>query len=162
MDILFFQNSYAIFAHILQHYHDFQSNVALFPKVVQAYTQTYLLGGRIKQISCQSGPELSVTIHKISTSWTLDGEPNTICGEFVLEVGFTDSLCFQKCSGRKWNILKAAFELVFNNLFTSIRCAWIYCVSWDTYFFFIFFLFFFFIFIFFYFFLFFLFFFIFF
>ena len=29
--MLFFQNPYAIFAHILQHYHDFQSNVAIFP-----------------------------------------------------------------------------------------------------------------------------------
>ena len=28
--LLFFQNPYAIFAHILQHYHDFQSNVAIF------------------------------------------------------------------------------------------------------------------------------------
>ena len=34
--LLFFQNPYATFAHILQHYHDFQSNVAIFPSVVQA------------------------------------------------------------------------------------------------------------------------------
>lgn len=32
---------FAIFSHILQHYHDFQSNVAIFPSVVQAYTQPY-------------------------------------------------------------------------------------------------------------------------
>ena len=37
----------------LQHYHDFQSNVAIFPSVVQAYTQPYSFGGRIKLIICQ-------------------------------------------------------------------------------------------------------------
>ena len=67
--LLFFQNPYVIFAHILQHYHDFQSNVAIFPKVVQAYTQPCSYGGRIKQIICQIRHELSVTIHDISTSW---------------------------------------------------------------------------------------------
>ena len=45
---LFFQNPYAIFAHILQHFHDFRSNVAIFPGVVQAF------GGRIKLIICQT------------------------------------------------------------------------------------------------------------
>ena len=35
--LLFFQNPRAIFAHVVQHYHDFQSNVAIFPSVVQAY-----------------------------------------------------------------------------------------------------------------------------
>ena len=35
--ILFCQNQYAIFEYILQHYHDFLSNVAIFPSVVQAY-----------------------------------------------------------------------------------------------------------------------------
>ena len=29
--LLFFQNPYSIFTHILQHYHDLQSNVAIFP-----------------------------------------------------------------------------------------------------------------------------------
>ena len=31
---LFFENPYAIFAHILKHYHDFQSNVAIFSSLV--------------------------------------------------------------------------------------------------------------------------------
>ena len=40
--LLFFRNSYAIFAHILQHYHDFQSNVAIFTSVVQVYVESYI------------------------------------------------------------------------------------------------------------------------
>ena len=67
--LFFFQNPYAIFAHILQHYHDFQSNVAVFPSVVQAYTQPYSFSVRIKLIICQIRHELSVTIHEISTGW---------------------------------------------------------------------------------------------
>ena len=45
--------------------------------VVQAYTQPYLFGGRIKLIICQIRQELSFTIQEISTSWkkTLDGKP---------------------------------------------------------------------------------------
>ena len=35
------KNPYEISAYILQHYHDFQSNVAIFPSFVQAYTQPY-------------------------------------------------------------------------------------------------------------------------
>ena len=69
MVLLFFQNPYAIFAHILQHYHDFQSNVTIFPSVVQAYTQPYSFGGRRKLIICQIKHELNVTIHEISTNW---------------------------------------------------------------------------------------------
>ena len=67
--LLFFQNPYAIFARILQYYHDFQSNVAIFPNFVQASTQPYSFGGRIKLIICQIRHELSVTIHEISTSF---------------------------------------------------------------------------------------------
>ena len=67
--LLFCQNPYAIFAHILQHYHDFQSNVAIFPSVVQAYTQPYSFGGRMKLIICQIKHKLSITIHEVSTSW---------------------------------------------------------------------------------------------
>ena len=66
--LLFFQNPYAIFEHILQHYHDFQSNVAIIPSVVQAYTQLYSFGGGIKLIICQIRHELSVSIHEISNS----------------------------------------------------------------------------------------------
>ena len=44
-------------------------SVAIFPSVVQAYTQPYSFGGRIKLIICQIRHELSVTVHKISTSW---------------------------------------------------------------------------------------------
>ena len=39
------------------------------PSVVQAYTQPYWFGGRIKLIICQIRHELSVTIHEISASW---------------------------------------------------------------------------------------------
>ena len=46
-----------------------KSNVAIFPSVVQAYTQPYSFGGRIKLIICQIRHELSVTIHEISPSW---------------------------------------------------------------------------------------------
>ena len=59
--LLFFQNPYAIFAYILQHYYDFQSNVAIFNRVVQAYTQAYSFGGRIKLIICQIRHQLIVT-----------------------------------------------------------------------------------------------------
>ena len=38
------------------------------PSVVQAYTQTYSFGGRMKLIICQIRYVLSVTIHEISTS----------------------------------------------------------------------------------------------
>ena len=58
--LLFFQNLYAIFAYILQHYHDFQSNVVIFASVVQAYTESHSLGGGIKLIICQIRDELSV------------------------------------------------------------------------------------------------------
>ena len=64
----FFQNPYAIFAQILQHYLDFQSNVAIFLIVFQSYTQPYSFGGRVNLIICQISHELSVTIHKISGS----------------------------------------------------------------------------------------------
>ena len=66
--LLFFQNPYTIFAHILQHYHDFQSNVAILPSVVQAYTQPFSFSGRIKQIIRQIIHDLRVTI-QISTCW---------------------------------------------------------------------------------------------
>ena len=48
--------------------HDFHSNVAIFLSVVQAYTQPYSFGGRIKLIICQIRHELSATIHEISIS----------------------------------------------------------------------------------------------
>ena len=50
--IFFFPNPYAIFTHILQHYHDFQSNVTILPSVFQACTQPYSFGGWIKLIIC--------------------------------------------------------------------------------------------------------------
>ena len=75
-----------------------------FPSIVQAYTQPYLFGGRIKQVICQIRHELSVTIHEISTNWknTLDGGPYTLtCLYIVYWVQcaasvFEDSDCF-KC-----------------------------------------------------------------
>ena len=54
-----FSSSKIRFAHILQHYHDFQSNVAIFPSVVQAYTQPYSFGGRIKLIIYQIRHEVN-------------------------------------------------------------------------------------------------------
>ena len=42
------------------------------PRVVQAYTQPYSFGGRLKLIICQIRHELGVTIHEISTSWKND------------------------------------------------------------------------------------------
>ena len=52
-----------------------KSLAGLLPSVVQAYTQPYSFGGRIKLIICQIRHELSVTIHEVSTCWkkTLDG-----------------------------------------------------------------------------------------
>ena len=81
----FFQNPYAIFVHILQHYYDFQSNLAIFPSVVQTYTQPHSFSGRIQLITSQLRPELRVTIHEISTNWKkmLDGGPNTIKKTYV-------------------------------------------------------------------------------
>lgn len=38
----------------MQHYYDFQNNVAIFPKVDLAYTQLYLFRRRIKQLSLKS------------------------------------------------------------------------------------------------------------
>ena len=61
--LLFFQNPYEIFARILQHYHDFQSNVVIFLSFVQAYTQLYSFGGRIKLMVA-----IKATIHDIRTS----------------------------------------------------------------------------------------------
>ena len=62
--VLLFQKPYAIFEQTLQHYHDFQSNAAIFPNVVQAYTQPYSFSVRIKLIICQIRHELSVTIYE--------------------------------------------------------------------------------------------------
>ena len=90
-ELLFFQNPYANFAHILQHYHDFQSNFTIFPSVVQAYTQPYSFGRRIQLIICQIRRELSVIIHEISTSWmkkTLDGGPNSLMYILCVSVAF--------------------------------------------------------------------------
>ena len=39
------------------------------PSVLQAYTQPYSFGGRIKLIICKIRHELSATIHEISTIW---------------------------------------------------------------------------------------------
>ena len=46
-----------------------QSNVAIFPTVIQAYTQPYSFRWRIKLIICQIRHKLSVTINEISSSW---------------------------------------------------------------------------------------------
>ena len=67
--LLFFKNPHTIFARILQHYHDFQSNVAIFSSVIQAYTKPYAFIEKIKLIICWIRYELSVTIHEINTSW---------------------------------------------------------------------------------------------
>ena len=96
--LLFFQHPYPIFAHILKYWFlqiwfDFRSNLAIFPSVVQACTQPYLFGGRIKLIIRQIRHKLSVTIHEIGISWkkTLDSGPNTM-GEFDLRVLYLSQL----------------------------------------------------------------------
>ena len=43
-------------------------SVAIFPSFVQAQTQPYSFGERIKLIICQTRHDLSVTIHEISIS----------------------------------------------------------------------------------------------
>ena len=67
--LLFFQNPYAIFTHILHFYHNLQSNVAIFSRDVQAYALPCSFGGRIKLTICQIRHELNVTIHKKCSSW---------------------------------------------------------------------------------------------
>ena len=62
--LLFFQNTYAIFAHILQHYHDFQSNVAIFPSEMNKRIHSH-----IRSAEGWNRHELSVTIHETSTNW---------------------------------------------------------------------------------------------
>ena len=42
----------------------YKSIAGLLPSVVQAYTQPYSFGGRIKLIICQIKHELSVIIHE--------------------------------------------------------------------------------------------------
>ena len=62
-------------SYILQHSYDFQSNVAIFPSVVEAYTQPYSFSGGIKLTICQIRHDLSVTIYEISTKnvrWLLN------------------------------------------------------------------------------------------
>ena len=56
------------------------SSFRIHSTTLQAYTQPYSFGGRIKLIVCQIRHELSVTIHEISRSWkkTLDGGPNIL------------------------------------------------------------------------------------
>ena len=57
--------------------HYFFSKIGIFcksiadplPSIVQARTQLYSFGGRIKQVICQIRHELSATIHIIITSW---------------------------------------------------------------------------------------------
>ena len=49
-----------MFAHILQHYHDFESNVAIFFRIVKEFTQTYSFGGKMKLIICEIRHELMV------------------------------------------------------------------------------------------------------
>ena len=47
---------------------------SIFPSVVQAYTQSYSFGGRIKLFICQIKYELSIIIHEMLKK-TLDGGP---------------------------------------------------------------------------------------
>ena len=98
--LLFFKNPYAVFAHILQHYHDFQSNVAIQP---------YSFDGRIQLIICQIGHEFSVTIPEISTGWkkTLDGGSYTYISLLVsffffffgFDIEFFFCVCVLSCLG---------------------------------------------------------------
>ena len=77
--LLFFQNPYAIFAYILQHYHDFQSKVAIFPSVVQAQARTNYL-------SNQTWAKLYNSRKKhLLKKKTLDGGPYGIFKQNLIE-----------------------------------------------------------------------------
>ena len=75
-----------------------KSNVAILPRVVQAYTQSYSFGARIKLIICQIRHEPSVTIHEISISRKkmFDGGSNTralgILGFIGIQLRFSSSI----------------------------------------------------------------------
>ena len=60
-----------------------KSNVAIFPSVVQVYTQPYLFGGRINLIIYQIRHELSVNIYKIRTSWKKNVRWRTLYFEII-------------------------------------------------------------------------------
>ena len=61
-------------------------SIAIFPSVVQAYTQPYWSGVRITVIICQIRHELSVTIHEISTSWNKNVRWRTLCLYMIWQV----------------------------------------------------------------------------
>ena len=113
--LLFFQNPYAIFVHVLQHYHDFQSNVAIFPSVVQAYTQSDSFSGRIKLIICQIRHELfsifTTTLDKFCTKLS-EAEYNC--------QGYADNIAL---------ITKDKFQVILFDIFTRFlgkrRSAWV-------------------------------------
>ena len=79
---------------------------AHFSSVVQAYTQAYSFGGRIKIIICQIRHVLSVTIHEVSISWkkTLDG------GSYIF---------FKKC---KRGTFVQVYSILTRVLIYSIHC----------------------------------------
>ena len=66
--------------------------------LIEAYTQSYSFGGRIKLIMCQTRHELNVTIHELSTSWkkTLNGGPYINLSSFWIFVRcmISDGLLF--------------------------------------------------------------------
>ena len=72
-------------------------SVVIFPSVVQAYTQPYSFGGRIKLIICQIRYELSVTIYEMWEKKALDGGVKKVWLWFVENGAQHDcsTLCIQ-------------------------------------------------------------------
>ena len=87
---------------------------------IQAYTQPYSFGGRIKIIVCQIRHELSVIIHQISTNWkkkTLDGDPifctKALCNTILFSN--TKQLTFRKAT------ILSLFSLCWHLVFAKSR-----------------------------------------
>ena len=77
------------------------------PSVVQAYTQTYSFGGRITLIIYQIRHELSVTIHKISSSWKTKRyiaalESSFECGMIQIELVYILNLAPKQVDRFRW------------------------------------------------------------
>ena len=90
-------------------------------KRIQAHTQPYSFGGRIKLIICQIRHELSVTIYEINTSWkkTLDGGHYISRIFLLLLVQNRISYCWQ-LSGYAWYCLRSEIERRSPLLFTYL------------------------------------------
>ena len=101
---------------------DFFTKIGIFcksiegplPSLVQAYTQPYPFGERIKLIINQIRHKLNVTIHEISTSWkkTLDGGPYS----YLIKKKNTFEWNF-RIMGQGYQISKQFFLLICDNTY---------------------------------------------